>query len=331
VNSKITIVFTGGTISMKFDRETGGAVPQLSGEQILAQVSDLPPNIEIQSENFGLLPGPHMTPSRMLELTRRIAHILKDPTQLGVVVTHGTDTLEETAYLQDLLHASAKPVVFVGAMRNSSELSWDGPANLRAAIRVAAAPEARNLGALVVMNDQVLAAAEVTKTHTEAVDTFQSLSFGPLGFLDKDRLFITRTPKLREHVHATTLEERVEMIRVYAGFNGRLIDHAVSDGARGIVLEALGRGNVPPASVPAIERAIAQGMPVILTSRCPKGRVLDTYAYDGGGHQLTQRGAILGGMLPGPKARIKLMLLLGSGMNLQQIKAAFEESSGETR
>lgn len=311
---------------MEFDRATGGAVPRLSGEQILAQVSDLPPNVEIQSDDFGLLPGPHMTPSRMLELTQRVSQILEDPSQLGVVVTHGTDTLEETAYLQDLLHTSAKPVVFVGAMRNSSELSWDGPANLRAAVRVAAASEARNLGALVVMNDQVFAAAEVTKTHTEAVDTFQSLTFGPLGFLDKDRLFITRVPRTRERLRCSQLEERVDLLRVYAGFNGRLIDHAVADGARGLVIEALGRGNVPPACVPAIERAISQGVVVLVTSRCPKGRVLDTYAYAGGGRQLTQRGAILGGMLPGPKARIKLMLLLGCGMKLPEIRQSFEDT-----
>lgn len=308
---------------MKFDRQTGGAVPALAGEEILAQVTDLPAEVEIQSENFGLFPGPHMTPRLMLDLTQFIARRLQEPDQVGLVVTHGTDTLEETAYMQDLLHDSAKPVVFVGAMRNSSELSWDGPANLRAAIRVAAAREARDLGVLVVMNDQIHAAAEVTKTHTEAVDTFQSSNFGPLGILDKDQVWIARRPCARDAIRTSGLQERVELIRVCAGFDGRLIDYAIQDGVKGLVIEGLGRGNVPPAAVPSIERAIAAGIPVVLTSRCPRGRVLDTYAYEGGGRQLVQRGVILGGLLPGAKARIKLMLLLGAGMNPPAIRAAF--------
>ncbi|PYI82985.1 MAG: L-asparaginase, partial [Verrucomicrobia bacterium] len=134
----------------------------------------------------------------------------------GVVVTHGTDTLEETAYLHDLIVVSEKPVVFVGSMRNSSELSWDGPANLRSAVRVAIDPSARGLGGLVVMNDQLLAAADATKTHTEAIGTFQGRDFGPLGVVDKDCIIVTRRPLKREHIAAERLEERVEIIKLSA-------------------------------------------------------------------------------------------------------------------
>jgi L-asparaginase len=179
------------------------------------------------------------------------------------------------------------------------------------------------LGVLVVMNEQLLAAAEATKTHTESTDTFQSRDFGPLGLVDKDRVLVLRRPANREHIATDKIEERVDLIQMYAGADGRFIDFALREGARGLVLEALGRGNVPVAALPAIERATKAGVPVVITSRCPRGRVLDTYAYEGAGKQLTRMGALLGGLLPGHKARIKLMLLLGAGYGIEQIRGSF--------
>jgi L-asparaginase len=321
---RIAIFFTGGTISMRVDPQTGGPIPALSGEEIVAQVPGLGEIAEYEIINFARLPGPHMTPPKMLELARDVAARLGDETIAGAVVTHGTDTLEETAYLLDLLLAEEKPVVFVGAMRNSSELSWDGPGNVRAAVRVAADPQTRGLGVIVAMGDQLLAAAEATKTHTEATDTFQSRDFGSLGLIDKDRIIIARRPARREHIAAKRLEERVEIIKLAAGADGRLINFALDDGARALVIEGLGRGNVPVAALPAIERAVGLGLPVVITSRCPRGRVLDTYAYEGAGRQLKRMGAILGGLLPSHKARIKLMVMLGAGIGLEQIRQSFE-------
>lgn len=315
--------FTGGTISMRIDPLTGGAVPALSGEEILAAVPGIEALAEFDLTNFGRLPGPHVTPATMLELAQAVRGKLADDTIDGVVITHGTDTLEETAYCLDLLLTSPKPVVFVGAMRNSSELSWDGPANLRSAVRVAADQAARDLGVLVVMNEELIAAFEVTKTHTEKTDTFQSRDFGPLGLVDKDRVIVMRKPAQREHLVTEQIEERVDIIKMYAGADGRLIDYAIDAGARGLVIEALGRGNVPVAALAAIERAVRQGLPVVITSRCPRGRVLDTYGYEGGGKQLTQIGALLGGLLPSHKARIKLMLALGAGYELSEIRVLF--------
>jgi L-asparaginase len=315
---RIAILFTGGTISMRVDPNTGGPVPALSGEEIIARVEGLEALADFVVINFSLLPGPHMTPPKMLELARRTAEQLAYEAVTGVVITHGTDTLEETAYLHE------KPVVFVGSMRNSSELSWDGPGNLRSAVRVAIDPDARGLGVLVVMGDEIIAASEATKTHTEAVDTFQSRDFGPLGIVDKDRILITRRPVKRERVVAERIEPRVEIIKLAPGADGRFINFAIDDGARGLVVEGLGRGNVPVAALPAIERAIKAGIPVVITTRCPRGRVLDTYAYEGAGRQLKRMGAILGGMLPSHKARIKLMLLLGTGYDGGQIRTAFE-------
>jgi L-asparaginase len=264
----------------------------------------------------------------MMELARAVKEKLADERVAGAVVTHGTDTLEETAYLLDLVLNDEKPVVFVGAMRNSSELSWDGPANLRSAVRVAIDPAARGLGVIVVMNDQLIAAAEVTKTHTESTDTFQSRDFGPLGLVDKDRVIVTRRRLEREHIAINEIEERpvnVDVIKMYAGADGRFINFAIDDGARGLVIEALGRGNVTPAALPAIARAIEMNIPVVITSRCPRGRALDTYAYEGAGRQLRKMGAILGGMLPCQKARIKLTLALGAGWGVERIRGSFEK------
>jgi L-asparaginase len=261
----------------------------------------------------------------MMELARDVKEKLADDGIAGAVITHGTDTLEETAYLLDLVLEEEKPVVLVGAMRNSSELSWDGPANLRSAVRVAIDPAARGLGVIVAMGDQLIAAAEVTKTHTEATDTFQSRDFGPLGLVDKDRVIVTRRPAEREHILTDRIEERVDVIKMYAGADGRFINFAIDDGARGLVIEALGRGNVTPAALPAIERAIKTGVPVVITSRCPRGRALDTYAYEGAGKQLRKMGAILGGMLTSASARIKLMLALGAGWSVERIRGAFEK------
>jgi L-asparaginase len=315
---------------MRVDYLTGGAIPALSGEEIVAYVSGLNEIAEIDIVNFSLLPGSHITPSKMLELAREVNARLADDSLSGVVVTHGTDTLEETAFLHDLVLRCKKPVVFVGAMRNSSEPSWDGPANLRAAVRVAVNPEAQALGVMVVMNGQIITASEAIKTHTETPETFQSRDFGPLGIVDKDRVLILRGQKKFEMVGfppdiLKSLEERVDIIQLAAGSDGRFIEFAFDSGAQGLVIQGLGRGNVPVAALPAIERAIQVKIPVVITSRCPRGRVLDTYAYEGAGKQLKRMGAILGGMLPSHKCRIKLMVILGAGYTLKEIKESFYE------
>jgi len=309
---------------MQIDPATGGAVPALSGAEILARVPGLDRFADFDTIDFARVPGPHITPSRMLQLARDVEAYLAYERIAGVVITHGTDTLEETAYLLDLVLATEKPVVLVGAMRNSSELSWDGPANLRAAVRVAVDQGAHGLGVLVVMNDLIIAAGEATKTHTEATDTFQSRDFGALGIVDKDRVIVSRQRSEREQIATDRLEEHVDLIKISAGSEGRFIDHALDDGARGLVIEGLGRGNVTVAALPAIERAIASEIPVVITSRCPRGRVLDTYAYEGAGKQLRRMGVILGGMLPSHKVRIKLMLALGAGWSVDRIRGSFE-------
>lgn len=309
---------------MEVDQVVGAAIPVRSGEEILASAPGLDDYASFDINNFAKLPGPHMTPPLMLELAGMVHELLEREDTAGAVVTHGTDTLEETAYFLHLVHESDKPVAFVGAMRNASELGWDGPPNLIAAVRTVVDPAARGLGVLVVMNDEINTAAEVTKTHTESVDTFRSPDYGPLGIVDKDRVIITRRPVGRTTIPAPSNLPDVALVKMAAGMDGRMVRAAVATGAEGLVIEALGRGNVPPETLPAIREAIASGLPVVVTSRCLRGRVLDTYGYPGGGHELRAMGCMFGGSLPGQKARIRLMLAIAAAPSRADVARYFE-------
>ncbi len=307
---RVLLLATGGTISMQVDRERGGAVPRLSGREILESIPGVQEVAQVDVREFGRLPGPHVTIERMWEMRAAVLAAL-DEGYDGVVVTHGTDTIEETAYLLDRSIASGHPVVITGAMRNSSELSWDGPANLMSAVEVAAAPEARGRGTMVVMDEEIVQGAEVVKTHTEAAGTFRSPNWGPLGITDKGRALFYRESRRKPPLMPETPVTPVDLIKVVAGADARLLEASLESGAKGVVLEAMGRGNVPPAVVPGIRRWIEAGKPVVITSRSARGRVLDTYAYEGGGHQLREMGAIFADHMTGQQARIELMLALG--------------------
>lgn len=327
VNSKkpkLAMVFTGGTIAMMADAKKGGIVPALKGRDIIRQVPGLSRLCSIELHDFGQFPGPHMTPRLMMDLSKLVRGCLERADIAGAVVTHGTDTLEETAYLLDLTVGSRKPVVVAGAMKDCTELGWDGPSNLLGAARTALAPEARSKGVLVFLNDRINSASEVTKTNTESFETFASPELGPLGWVDRDRVAFYRQPLFRESYRAREIEPAVDLIKTAAGMDDRLLRFSVDSGARGLVVEGMGRGNLPPSVVPGIAHALSKGIPVVLCSRCLGGRVLDAYAYEGGGRQLRRMGVILGGHLPGQKARIKLMVLLGMGMSPGRIKQAFE-------
>jgi L-asparaginase len=260
----------------------------------------------------------------MWELSELLHTELADPSVAGAVITHGTDTLEETAYFLDCRHVSEKPAVLVGAMRNASELSYDGPANLRAAARVAMDPSARSKGVMVVLNETIHAAAEATKSDTQAIETFTSPVYGALGIVDNDRVLFARQPLLRDPVVTPALESRVCLIEAYAGADGLFVDAAREAGAKGIVINGTGRGNVPPAMLPGIQRALDAGLPVVIASRCVQGRILDTYGYEGSGRDLRRRGVLFAGTLSGAKARLRLMLALGRTADAREVRDLME-------
>lgn len=309
---------------MRYDETIGAAVPMFSGREIVDKIPGLEAIADFEIDDFAMLPGPHMTPAKMLELAEHVNQLTARPEIDGIVITHGTDTLEETAFLLDLVLDTPKPVVMVGAMRTSSDPGWDGPANLTEAMRVAACEAARERGVMVALSSTIHAATEVTKMHTESLEAFRSPDFGPLGFVERDRVLFYRHPLRRMHVAATELADPVWVLKLHAGADDRLLQWCLEQGARGMVLEGLGRGNVPPAVLPGVGRAIDSGIPVVLVSRCPSGRVLDVYGYPGGGKELRRRGAIFGGFLSGAKARLALMAALGAGWSVEQIQHLFE-------
>jgi len=321
---KVCIIFTGGTISMDLDKEIGAAVPALSGEQILSMVSNKDKLSEIEVVDFCKIPGPHMTIDKLLELKKRIQEILNREDISGVIVTHGTDTLEETAYFLDLTLKHEKPIVVVGSMRNISELGYDGPSNLAAGICVATSDKAKNKGVLVVLNNEVNLASEVVKTNTSSLDTFKS-PYGTFGMVDENELIIYRNCTYRQYISTDVVERRVDIIQAALDMDARFIKSSVDSGAIGLIIEGMGRGNLPLKMLEGVKYALSKNVIVIIVSRCGSGRVFGSYGYEGGGKELSDIGAIMGGEMRGLKARIKLMLALGKTRDKNVIKALFKQ------
>ncbi|MBK1810600.1 asparaginase [Clostridium sp. YIM B02505] len=321
---KIAIVFNGGTISMKVDPRIKAAVPSLTGEEIMSMVTGIESFAEIESYTYSSLPGPHMTPEIMLDLSKYVQKLLTREDISGVVITHGTDSLEETAYLLDLTLDTEKPVVFTGAMRSGSELGYDGPSNLAASICTAISEEAKNRGVLVCFNGELNSAAEVTKVNSMALNAFRTPNFGPIGIVDNNRVIFYRDVYKESFLDIKNITGEVTLLKCFAGMDSRLIDFSVASGDKGIVIEAMGRGNIPPAMVDGIKRAIDKGVVVVVVSRCFEGRVYDSYGYHGGGKELRNLGVIFGDNMPGQKARIKLITALSYTSDFDYIKCLFE-------
>ncbi len=314
----VQILTTGGTIAMK--KKGAGALPALTAEDLK---SLLPPDIgPLETEEFSNLPSAHMTIDLIFKLSQRVRDLVTIDQVTGVVITHGTDVMEETAYLLDLVVDTEKPIVLTGAMRTASQMGYDGIANLKAAIQVAASSEARDLGALVVMNDEIHAARYVTKTHTQALDTFQSPSWGPLGRVDGDRVIIGTRVK-RGHIACQRLATDVPLIKLAVGLDERFLRQAIERRADGAVIEALGGGRVPPWWMPTIKEAINRGLVVVIASRCLAGHVYDEYGYVGAYRDLKRAGCIFSQGLNGQKARIKVMAALGSTRDPASIQEMF--------
>ncbi|MGQ0713236.1 MAG: asparaginase [Gemmatimonadaceae bacterium] len=321
----IPLLFTGGTISMRQDPAVGGAIPSLSGRDILAATRGIDDVADFEIEEWGAFPGPHMTVERMWALRNRIAVHLERPEVDGIVVSHGTDTLEESAYLAARTMAPEKPIVFTGAMRTASELGWDGPSNLIDAVRVAASEAARGYGVIVTIAGRVFAGLDVTKAHTYLLDAFESPGLGPIGVIDDGEVIFRRAlPPVPPPLVPPAPALPIDIVPAFAGADARLID-ASREEALGIVIAAMGRGNVPPGMVPGIERWIAARKPVVVASRALRGRVGRTYGYPGGGRRLHDLGVIFAGSRRPHQARIELSLALGAGLGGTDLQALFEE------
>lgn len=321
----ILIVFTGGTFSMRIDENTKAAVPFYSAKELLEKIPGAQNLANISIYEFGNYPGPHMTPELMLELSKKINRFVVQQEVDGIIVTHGTDTLEETAYFLDLTVKTEIPIVVIGAMKTSSEPDWDGPGNLLDAIRICNTENSKGLGVLVCLNGEINAASEVTKTHTENMETFRSLDFGSLGFVEKGKVVFNRLPRKLETYETDKIDSNVDLIKVYAGMNEKFFKLSADSGVHGVVVEAMGVGNVPPPAFGGIKYIVEKNIPVVLVSRCPAGETLDIYGYPGAGKWLKKMGVIFSDYLNGQKARIKMMICLGKTTGLNELRKMFEE------
>lgn len=309
--STVVVVSTGGTIAMRPDPETGKLVPAVSGEE-LVDLLDWPDAPPLELDDFAHVPSFDVHGALALALARRVV----EHAEVGrpVVVTHGTDTMEETAYLVDLLLPSqAAPVVLTGAQRGAEQRDADGPRNLRDAIIVAGSSRSWGRGAMIVFAGEVHAAREARKIHTSALRAFGSPGYGPLGHAEAGSVRFGRSPDRVQPLPPPDELAPVDLIRLYAGSDGRFLDAAVQAGARGIVLEGTGRGNANDQVVASVREAVAADVAVAVCSRCVGGRVEPVYGR-GGGRDLADAGALFAGDLAGPKVRILLQVVLGAGL-----------------
>jgi L-asparaginase len=321
LKKNILLIHTGGTISMSED--TSGSVkpgtnnPLKEGTSLLSKLANL-----VIEEPFNL-PSPHITPKEMMQLKQLIEQYEQTGTIEGAVITHGTDTLEETAYFLDLTIQASFPIVVTGAMRSSNELGSDGLYNLISSIKVASSDEAKGQGVLVVLNDEIHTALNVTKTHTSNLSTFQSPQYGPIGIVTKRGVHFHHTPTKHENYSITDAEKKVVLIKAHAGMDSSLLKAILGLEVDGVVVEALGQGNLPPAALKGVSDLIRNNIPVVIVSRSFNGIVQDIYGYEGGGKHLKELGVIFSNGLNGQKARIKLLVALAKTNKMEEINEMF--------
>jgi L-asparaginase len=310
----IHLLFTGGTISMQRDAAAGGNVPTHGGEALVALAPGIERIAELRIEDWARLPACHMGPDKLWALRERVRAIARSAEATGVVVTHGTDILEETAYLLDRTLEPGVPVAITGAMRTSSDAGFDGPRNLRDAAAVVANEGARGRGTLVVFNGEIFAGRTAAKTHATDPAAFSAPHAGPIGRVTDGKVAFTGDGPPRAPVlEPAGLSARVALVPMVVGDEGRMLDLARPE-HDGVVIEAFGSGNLPPGAVPAIRRWLDENKPVVLASRCLLGEVTPSYAFEGGGARLAAMGVTPAGPRTPSQARMELTIALSAGV-----------------
>jgi L-asparaginase len=310
----IHLLFTGGTISMQRDPAAGGNVPAHGGEALVALAPGLEAISPYRIENWAKLPACHLGPDKLWSLRERIGEIAASGEVCGIVVTHGTDTIEETSYLLARTLPPTVPVVITGAMLTSGDEGWDGPRNLLDAARVAASPASAGCGTLVVFHGEIFAGETVAKTHATDVAAFSAPHGRPLGrVVDGEVKYASQGIRRPAPVHPNGLGPRVAVVALVVGDDGTMLDLARPE-HDGVVVVAFGSGNMPPGAVPAVRRWLEEGKPVVLATRCPLGEVTPIYAFEGGGARVVALGAISAGPRTPSQARMELVLALSAGV-----------------
>lgn len=319
----VVVLATGGTIASTYDEEVGALRAALTGDEIVEAVEGLDEVARVSVEQIANVNSRDMTPEIWLRLSRRANELLAGPDVAGVVVTHGTDTLEETAYFLDLTVTGDKPVVMVGAQRAPTMWDTDGPRNMLDAVRVAVSEEAVGMGTMVVMNGQINAAREVTKTNTLAVETFQTLDYGLLGVADLDAVRFYRAPTRRQTIPLPADADLADVVIVpqYAGADGRGLELLLEAGeVDGVVVAGLGLAHVSSPTLEVLGRVRAAGIPVVVSSRVTTGRIVPLYANN---IDLLEMGAVQADNLSPWKARVLLTVAMTHTADPDELRRYF--------
>lgn len=328
---RVTVLGTGGTIASTAGEGNEGATPTERGEELVAAVPELREIADVDVEQVAQVPSYEMDAATLESIGERTRELDVDPDADAVVITHGTDTMEETAYYLDAALAPATPVFLTGAQRRPDERSPDGPSNLLTAFRAADAFRSREGGggdgaggAFVAFDEAVHAARAVAKTHTSKLAAFASPSSGPVATVDRRGVAVHRPPESEaDRVPGRSLDADVYAVKSGSGVTGELVGAALERGADGLVIEATGLGNATAGIGEAVREATDESVPVVVASRCLAGRTAPVYGGAGGGETLRAHGAVFAGDLSAQKARIKLQLALDASESDEEVRDAF--------
>ncbi|MCS5428491.1 asparaginase [Mammaliicoccus sciuri] len=319
---RILVIHTGGTISMSEDKDTGKVEtnaehPMHRHQAFIQSLGD------ITEINPFKVPSPHMNNQYINQLKDIITESVDKDEYDAFVITHGTDTLEETAYLLDLTIDTKLPIILTGAMRSSNEIGSDGLYNYVSALKVASTDDAQNKGVMVVFNDEIHTAKNVTKTHTSNTSTFQSPNYGPIGSVTKTHVIFHHQPFPYKKYPNINPNIKIGIVKAHMDLSSDLLDFFVEKQYDGLIIEALGQGNMPPTALQGIQNLLDADIPVVMVSRSFNGIVGGIYAYEGGGYQLQQMGIILSNGLNGQKARLKLLVGLSNHLSKEDLVEYF--------
>ena len=304
----VVVVTTGGTVAMKYDKASGGVVPAVSGKDLIEAVRGLDKLATVETYEFSNIDSSHARPDNWRRLSKKVDEFLARDDVDGVVITHGTDTMEEGVFFLETTLKSTKPVVFVGAMRSASDLSADGPANIYNAVLQITSPVAKDWGVTINMNQYINGARHVQKTQTTNPQTFKSGEYGYLGYVVNGAVIKYNDVTKKQKLNLPETLPEVPVFVMFPGDDGKYIRYAVDSGAKGIAIAGVGAGNVHPDVLEAIKYAISKKVPVVVGTRVLEGGVYPMYGVAGGGSSLLKAGAFLAQDLTIYKARLLLML-----------------------
>ncbi|GEN85388.1 MULTISPECIES: asparaginase [Oceanobacillus] len=316
---KVLMIATGGTIASDTNEKSGKlASGVLTGEEIIEKC-DIPADIEVKVDSFFQKASMHLNFTDLIKIKEEIDNYLNEEAFDGIVITQGTDTLEEASYFMHLISNYSIPIVFTGSQRSPQEVGTDSFINIKNAILAACSEDLKDVGVTVVFNERIFHSRYVRKEHASNIQGFNAFGYGYLGIIDNNNVRVFQKPTYREYLELKRELPTVDIIKVYMDADGKYIQTAIDSGVKGLVLEGVGRGQVSRTMMPAIKECIRQGIAVVITTSAVEGEVYPTYDYEGSTFDLMENGVLLGKDYDSKKARIKLLVGLASNMELEYL------------